>query len=126
MSADRPLSARYNERVFPERDWSPTVAQVLTLLKLKMGEELSGVLIDNLVDSIRPKLKETVSAILASHNKCDPKMRKTLSTLSMQSVSLSVLHSPNEPFFQDEMGERNAILVAAVAVIGLQMIDEIS
>lgn len=124
MSTDRPLATRYGEPVFPEASWSPTVAQALTLLNLKMGEELPGALIDSFVSATKPKLKETTLALLVSHNKVDLEIRKATSVIVMQSASLSVLHSPNEPFFQEEMGERKVTLMVAVATIGLQMLEE--
>lgn len=124
MSADRPLSARYDEPVFSNEEWSPTVAQALVVFKVSQGEELPDALIASFVGATKPQEREAVSELLATHNKIDPKIRKAAATLTMISARLSVLHSPDVPFSRDELHMRSLALMAAVGTVGLQMIDE--
>ena len=125
MNTDRPLAARYDEFVFPEKSWSPTVAQALGLLKIDRGEELPADLIDSLIQSSATRHKDTLAELLVSRNRADLRIRQATGFIIMQSVGLNILQSPGEPTFQGEMEKRNAILMAAVALIGLQMSDEV-
>ena len=124
MSADNPLSARYAELVFNNKEWSPTVGQTLALINIKMGEELPTDLISSVTKATNPKLVEAEN-LLVVHNKCEPSIRKATGPITMQAVALNILHSPDDPRFQEDLEARNVTLQLAVATIGLQMLSEI-
>ena len=123
MSENKHLSARYGELVFDNGLWSPTVGQAVVLIKLKMGKELPDDLINSVVGATNPKLTDA-RMLLETHNKCDPSIRQAVGPVTMQAAALNILHSPDNPLYQDDLEFRNSTLQLAVATIGFQMLSE--
>ena len=124
MSEKRRLYERYEEQVFPNSEWSPTVGEVVALINFSEGKRLSADLLVAL-DEKRPYTNEKPSNQFKEYNNLAyTKHRKLVGKVAYEAVALNVLRLPNTPLIESEEQSRRNILTAAILEIGQEMLTE--
>lgn len=124
MGEKRRLDEKYDELVFPDKPWSPSVGEVATLIKLAKG----AIIGKNLRASLN---KRNVPAFLRLNEQLEnynsvsySKHREIVGKFASQALTIIVIHSPDGGLSEQEEQSRRYILATAIREIGAEMLTD--
>lgn len=125
MGADRPLATRYGEPVFPDKDWSPTVSQAMALIEIAKGEPIKDDLIEALVVSFPPRIRNVSKALVQPFNSASARKRHAIKEALRRVVSFNIINTPDYAETEEAQEARSNLLALAVAQVGLELMSEV-